>query len=99
MPELVGDAGLAQYAEAVRLREEAEHVPWKLPRAPRPRFGHSEAPWLPVVSVPISGWGAALSLGLVNLVFLAALVAISLLLLARAYARCCLAVLAPSPAE
>ncbi|MFJ1551516.1 histidine kinase [Streptomyces sp. NPDC088246] len=57
------------------------------------------APWLPVVSVPITGWGAALSLGLVNLVFLAALAAISLPLLARAHARCCLAVLAPSPAE
>ncbi|MER5853419.1 sensor histidine kinase [Streptomyces sp. NPDC002012] len=57
------------------------------------------APWLPVVSVPITGWGAALSIGLMNLVFLVALAAISLPLLARAHARCCLAVLAPSPAE
>ncbi|MFJ7497648.1 sensor histidine kinase [Streptomyces sp. NPDC097727] len=47
----------------------------------------------------VTGWGAALSLGLMILVFLATLAAISLPLLARAHARCCLAVLAPSPAE
>ncbi|GAA3084817.1 sensor histidine kinase [Streptomyces olivoverticillatus] len=57
------------------------------------------APWLPVVSVRITGWGTALPLGLVNLVVLAALAAIALPPLARAHARCCLAVLAPSPAE
>ncbi|MFG2559958.1 sensor histidine kinase [Streptomyces sp. NPDC048496] len=57
------------------------------------------APWLPVFSVGITSWGTALSLGLVNLVFLAALAAIALPLLARAHARCCLVVLAPSPAE
>ena len=56
-------------------------------------------PWLPVLSVHITGWGTALSLGLVNLVFLTALTAIALPPLARAHARCCLAVLAPSPAE
>lgn len=57
------------------------------------------APWLPVVSVRITGWGTALPLGLVNLVVLATLAAIVLPPLARAHARCCLAVLAPSPAE
>ncbi|KUJ69468.1 histidine kinase [Streptomyces albus subsp. albus] len=56
-------------------------------------------PWLPVFSVPITGWSTALPLGLVNLVFLAALAVITLPRLARAHARCCLAVLAPSPAE
>jgi signal transduction histidine kinase len=57
------------------------------------------APWLPVISARLTDWGTALSLGLVNLVFLAALAAIALPPLARAHARCCLAVLAPSPAE
>ncbi|MDT0345322.1 sensor histidine kinase [Streptomyces litchfieldiae] len=57
------------------------------------------APWLPLFSVRITGWGTALSLGLVNVVFLAALAALALPPLARAHARCCLAVLAPSPAE
>ncbi|MDN3242565.1 sensor histidine kinase [Glycomyces tritici] len=62
---------------------------WALPRAP----------WLPVVSDPITGWGAALSLGTVNLVVPAALAAAVLPLLARVHARCCLAILAPSPAD
>jgi signal transduction histidine kinase len=57
------------------------------------------APWLPVVSVRITGWGTALPLGLMNLVLLAALAAVALPPLARAHARCCLAVLAPSPEE
>ncbi|MDT0270405.1 sensor histidine kinase [Streptomyces sp. DSM 44915] len=57
------------------------------------------APWLPVFSVPLTSWGAALSLGLLNLVLLAALAALLLPPLARAHARCCLAVLAPSPAD
>ncbi|WP_245980086.1 sensor histidine kinase [Streptomyces diacarni] len=57
------------------------------------------APWLFVISVPLTGWGTALSLGLVNVVFLAALAALILPLLAQSHARCCLAVLAPSPAE
>ncbi|MEU6511537.1 histidine kinase [Streptomyces sp. NPDC046942] len=57
------------------------------------------APWLPVVSVRITSWGTALPLGLVNLVVLAALAALVLPPLAQAHARCCLAVLAPSPAE
>nr|WP_237534867.1 histidine kinase [Streptomyces sp. SID3343] len=56
-------------------------------------------PWLFLVSFPITGWGTALSLGLVNLVFLATLAAVSLPLLARAHARSCLAILAPSPDE
>ncbi|WP_129839978.1 histidine kinase [Streptomyces sp. RFCAC02] len=57
------------------------------------------APWLPVMSDPITGWGTALPLGLVNLLVLAALAAVTLPPLARAHARCCLAVLAPSPTE
>ncbi|RKN43074.1 sensor histidine kinase [Streptomyces hoynatensis] len=57
------------------------------------------APWLPVASDRITGWGTALPLGLTNLVVLAALAALTLPPLARAHARCCLAVLAPSPAE
>ncbi|MFV2173188.1 sensor histidine kinase [Actinomadura sp. LOL_016] len=57
------------------------------------------APWLLVISVRITGWGTALSVGLVNLAVLAALAAIALPPLARAHARCCLAILAPSPAE
>ncbi|WP_432741528.1 histidine kinase [Streptomyces sp. JH002] len=57
------------------------------------------APWLPVVSHRITGWGTAVPLGLINLVVLAALAAITLPPLARAHARCCLTVLAPSPAE
>ncbi|TDC13617.1 sensor histidine kinase [Streptomyces sp. 8K308] len=57
------------------------------------------APWLPVMSVRITGWGTALPLGLVNLVVLAALAAVALPPLARAHARSCLAILAPSPAE
>jgi signal transduction histidine kinase len=62
---------------------------WAFPRAP----------WLPVVSEPITGWGTALSLGAVNLFVLGGLAAIVLPLVARAHARCCLAILAPSPAE
>ncbi|SOD67208.1 Signal transduction histidine kinase [Streptomyces zhaozhouensis] len=56
-------------------------------------------PWLPVVSTPLTSWGTALSLGLTNVVVLAALAALVLPPLARAHARCCLAVLAASPAE
>lgn len=62
---------------------------WAFPRAP----------WLPVVSDPITDWGTALTLGSVNLVVSSAFAAGVLPLLARAHARCCLAVLAPSPAE
>ncbi|WP_461036543.1 sensor histidine kinase [Streptomyces mayteni] len=47
----------------------------------------------------ITTWGTAFSLGLLNLVVLAALAALALPPLARAHARCCLAILAPSPAE
>ena len=52
-----------------------------------------------MVSDPITDWGTALSLGSVNLVVLAALAAAVLPMLASAHARCCLVVLAPSPAE
>jgi signal transduction histidine kinase len=62
---------------------------WAFPRAP----------WLPVISDPLTDWGTALWIGAVNLVVLSALAAAVLPLLARAHARCCLAILAPSPAE
>ncbi|KAB8165353.1 sensor histidine kinase [Streptomyces sp. 3MP-14] len=62
-------------------------------------WAFSPAPWLPVISVPLTDWGTALSLGLLNLLALAALAALVLAPLARAHARICLAVLAPSPAE
>lgn len=54
---------------------------------------------MPVISDPITDWGAALPLGAVNLIVLSALAVAVLPSLARAHARCCLAVLAPSPAE
>lgn len=57
------------------------------------------APWMPVISEPITGWGAALTLGAVNLAVVSALAVAVLPWLARAHARSCLAVLAPSPAE
>jgi signal transduction histidine kinase len=56
-------------------------------------------PWLPVLSDPITDWGTALRIGAVNLLVLSALAAAVLPLLARAHARCCLAILEPSPAE
>lgn len=62
---------------------------WAFPRSP----------WLPVVSDPITDWGAAIGLGSLNLAVFAGLAAAVLPLLARAHARCCLAMLAPSPAE
>jgi signal transduction histidine kinase len=62
---------------------------WAFPRAP----------WLPVVSDPITDWGTALWIGAVNLLVLSALAAAVLPPLAHAHARCCLAMLAPSPAE
>ncbi|MCX4748946.1 histidine kinase [Kitasatospora sp. NBC_01287] len=57
------------------------------------------APWLPVISFRITSWGTALPLGAVNLVSLAVMAAVVLPPLARAHARWCLAILAPSPAE
>ncbi|MBA0053946.1 sensor histidine kinase [Streptomyces sp. AJS327] len=57
------------------------------------------APWLPVISFPLTGWGSALPLGLANLLVLAALTALVLPPLARAHARCCLAILATTPEE
>ncbi|MQM25884.1 sensor histidine kinase [Glycomyces albidus] len=62
---------------------------WAFPRAP----------WLPVVSEPITDWVTALLLGSVNLGAMSGLAAAVLPLLARAHARACLAFLAPSPAE
>ncbi|MEU6246957.1 histidine kinase [Glycomyces sp. NPDC047010] len=56
-------------------------------------------PWLPVLSDPVTDWATALSLGSVNLVVLSAIAALVLPPLARAHARSCLAILAPSPEE
>ncbi|MFB9658826.1 sensor histidine kinase [Glycomyces mayteni] len=56
-------------------------------------------PWLPVVSDPITDWGAAISLSAVNIFVLSGLAALVLPPLAGAHARCCLAILAPSPEE
>ncbi|GAA1691506.1 sensor histidine kinase [Glycomyces endophyticus] len=58
-----------------------------------------DPPWMPVISDPITGWGAALSLGAVNLIVLSVLTLAAIPPLAGVHARCCLAVLAPSPAE
>ncbi|WP_381541994.1 sensor histidine kinase [Stackebrandtia endophytica] len=57
------------------------------------------APWLPVVSNPITDWGSAISLSAVNLAVLSVLSALILPPLAHAHARCCLALLAPSTEE
>ncbi|GAA2300400.1 sensor histidine kinase [Glycomyces scopariae] len=56
-------------------------------------------PWLPVVSDPITDWGTAISLSAVNAAVLSGLSALVIPPLASAHARCCLAILAPSPEE
>ncbi|WP_240662357.1 histidine kinase [Streptomyces sp. WAC 06738] len=56
-------------------------------------------PWLPLMSVHLTDWDTALPHGLMNAAGLSALAAAALPPLARAHARCCLAALAPSPAE
>lgn len=62
-------------------------------------FPASEPPRLPWLGVHIDSWAAALTIGLVQFLLLAALVTIALPPLARAHARSCLAVLTPSPTE
>ncbi|CAM4317848.1 histidine kinase [Nocardia ninae] len=62
-------------------------------------FPVSELPRLPWLGVYIDSWTAALTISLVQFLLLAVLTTIALPPLARAHARCCLAVLALSPAE
>ena len=64
-----------------------------------PAFPASDPPRLLLLGVPIDGWAPALTLNLAQFLLLAALAAIALPLLAQAHARCCLAVLAPSPTQ
>ncbi|MFF8430498.1 sensor histidine kinase [Streptomyces sp. NPDC016566] len=62
-------------------------------------FPTSDPPRLLLLDVRINSWASALTINLAQLLLLAALAAIALPPLARVHARCCLAVLAPSPAE
>ncbi|MFI6062068.1 sensor histidine kinase [Streptomyces sp. NPDC051286] len=62
-------------------------------------FPTSGPPRLPLLGVRISSWAPALTISLAQFLLLAALATIALPPLARVHARCCLAVLAPSPAE
>ncbi|WP_194820013.1 histidine kinase [Nocardia sp. XZ_19_385] len=62
-------------------------------------FPASEPPRLPLLGVHIDDWAAALTIGLVQFLLLAALVVMALPPLARLHARCCQAVLALSPAD
>ncbi|MEU8530407.1 histidine kinase [Streptomyces sp. NPDC048629] len=62
-------------------------------------FPPSDPPRLLLLGVRIDSWASALTINLAQLLLLAALAAVVLPPLAGAHARCCLAVLAPSPAE
>lgn len=62
-------------------------------------FPPSDPPRLPLLDVRIDSWATALTIGPAQFLVLAALVTIALPPLARVHARCCLAVLAPTPAE
>ncbi|WP_234313700.1 sensor histidine kinase [Streptomyces sp. NBRC 109706] len=57
------------------------------------------APWLPVASVPLTDWDTAITIGSVNVVVLVGLALLLLSPLAHAHAKCCLAILAPTPEE
>ncbi|MFJ5718976.1 sensor histidine kinase [Streptomyces sp. NPDC093149] len=61
-------------------------------------FPPSDPPRL-LLGVRIDGWAPALTVNLAQFLLLAALAILALPPLARLHARCCLAVLAPSPAE
>ncbi|MGW5422138.1 sensor histidine kinase [Streptomyces sp. NPDC003943] len=61
-------------------------------------FPASDPPRLLLFGVRIDSWASAVTLNLAQFLTLAALAAIALPPLARVHARCCLAVLAPSPA-
>ncbi|MFF2573472.1 sensor histidine kinase [Streptomyces sp. NPDC058084] len=62
-------------------------------------FPPSDPPRLLLLGDPVDGWVPALTLNLAQFLLLAALAGLTLPPLARAHARCCLAVLAPSPTE
>ncbi|WP_241776074.1 sensor histidine kinase [Streptomyces exfoliatus] len=62
-------------------------------------FPPSDPPRLPLLGVRIDSWATALTISPAQFLLLAALAAIALPPLARVHARCCLAVLAPTPAE
>jgi signal transduction histidine kinase len=62
-------------------------------------FPTSDPPRLLLLGVRINSWAPALTINLAQFLLLAALATIALPPLARVHARCCLAVLAPSPAE
>ncbi|MFE7546703.1 sensor histidine kinase [Streptomyces gardneri] len=62
-------------------------------------FPASDPPRLPLLGVRIDSWATALTISPAQFLLLAALAAIALPPLARVHARCCLAVLAPTPAE
>ncbi|MFF0426776.1 histidine kinase [Streptomyces sp. NPDC004520] len=62
-------------------------------------FPPADPPRLLLSGVRVDGWGPALTLNLAQFLLLAALAAVVLPPLGRAHARCCLAVLAPSPAD
>ncbi|MEW2485413.1 histidine kinase [Streptomyces sp. NPDC048411] len=63
---------------------------WAFPTSDPPRL---------LLGVRINSWAPALTISLAQFLLLAALAIIALPPLARVHARCCLAVLAPSPAE
>ncbi|MGW3494146.1 sensor histidine kinase [Streptomyces sp. NPDC001020] len=62
-------------------------------------FPTSDPPRLLLLGVRVNSWTSALTINLAQFLLLAALATIALPPLARVHARCCLAVLAPSPAE
>ncbi|MFB0627817.1 sensor histidine kinase [Streptomyces sp. AB3(2024)] len=62
-------------------------------------FPGSDPPRLLLVDVRVDGWAPALTVNLAQFLLLGVVAVIALPPLARVHARCCLAVLAPSPAE
>ncbi|MGW2490853.1 sensor histidine kinase [Streptomyces sp. NPDC001606] len=62
-------------------------------------FPASDPPQLLLCGFRVDSWASALTANLAQLLLLAVLAAVALPPLARLHARCCLAVLAPSPAE
>ncbi|MET8572540.1 sensor histidine kinase [Streptomyces sp. NPDC004783] len=62
-------------------------------------FPPSDPPRALLLGVRIDGWASALTVNLAQLLLLAAMATIALPPLARVHARCCMAVLAPSPAQ
>lgn len=62
-------------------------------------FPASDPPRPLLLDVPVDGWAPALTVNLAQFLLLGALAVVVLPALARVHARCCLAVLAPSPAQ